>query len=82
MTSGVAKGAALWETTSMEAHNFLITKTDTSGKVVGIQCVRCGKIALYMPNGAISQALSKEECKREDASQAAARIVKQATEGH
>jgi hypothetical protein len=51
-------------------HDFLITKTDTSGKVVGVQCVRCGKIALYMPNGAVSSVLSKEECQHEHANQA------------
>jgi hypothetical protein len=63
----------------MERHNFLITKADTSGRIVGAQCVRCGKIALHAQNGAVSQALSEEECRCEDAIQAAVRIVREAT---
>jgi hypothetical protein len=66
---------------SIETHNFSITRTDTSGKLVGAQCIRCGKIALYMWNGAVSPRLSEEECQCEDASQAAVRIVREAKEG-
>jgi hypothetical protein len=78
--AGIADG--LWETTAMAKHQFEIAKTDIRGKVVGVQCVRCGKIALLMSNGAVSKDLSEEECSREDASQASVRGVREATEGN
>jgi hypothetical protein len=49
--------------------------------VAGVQCVRCSQIALYI-NAEIPEYILEQECPAtpEDFSQAAARIVRQATE--
>jgi len=49
--------------------------------VAGVQCVRCSQIVLYV-NAEIPEDMREQECPatREDFSQAAARIVKEATE--
>lgn len=78
-STGVAITFGLWETIGMAKHNFLVGKQDEKGNWIGTQCVRCGKIAFYK-DGKIPEDISAEECKREDASQAAARIVREATE--
>ena len=48
---------------------------------VGAQCIRCGQIALY-ENGQVPDDIREQECKKEDASQSAVRIVEEATEDH
>jgi hypothetical protein len=62
----------------MAKHKFLIGMYE-NGAVVGAQCVRCGVMALYV-GGKIPDDIKEQECKKEDESQAAARIVKEATE--
>ena len=48
--------------------------------VVGSQCARCGQIALF-EGGRIPDDIAAQECTRsEDFSQAAGRIVREATE--
>jgi uncharacterized OB-fold protein len=78
-STGVAKLFGLWETVRMAKHKFLLARHDGEGKLIGTQCVRCGKITLFK-NGKIPEDVSAEECWPEDVSQAAARIVKEATE--
>ena len=63
----------------MAKHKFLVGMYE-NGVVVGAQCVRCGVMALYV-NGKVPDDIQAQECKKEDASQAAARIVREATEG-
>jgi hypothetical protein len=50
--------------------------------VAGVQCVRCDQIVLFM-NAEIPEEFREQECPstHEDFSQAAARIVREATEG-
>lgn len=64
----------------MAKHNFLVGVHE-NGAIVGAQCVRCGQIALY-ENGKVPEDIATQECKKEDASQAAARIVRESTESH
>ena len=62
----------------MAKHKFMVAVNE-GGTTVGAQCMRCGQIALY-ENGKVPDDISEQECKKEDASQAAARIVREATE--
>ena len=54
---------------------------DEAGNIAGAQCVRCGQIVLF-ENGKIPDDMAAQECRKadEDFSQAAARIVREATE--
>ncbi|MGA2346353.1 MAG: hypothetical protein ABSF93_10125 [Candidatus Sulfotelmatobacter sp.] len=62
----------------MAKHKFAVAVNE-GGVTVGAQCIRCGAIVMYQ-NGQIPEDLREQECKREDASQAAVRIVREATE--
>jgi hypothetical protein len=61
----------------MAKHNFMVAVNEGDA-TVGAQCIRCGQIALY-ENGKVPDDIREQECKKEDASQAAARIVREAT---
>jgi hypothetical protein len=61
----------------MAKHNFLVGMYE-NGVVVGAQCARCGIMALYV-DGKIPDDIQEQECRREDASQAAVRVVREAT---
>jgi hypothetical protein len=63
----------------MAKHKFMVAVNDERGVTVGAQCIRCGQIALY-ENDRVPDDINAQECKKEDASQAAARIVREATE--
>jgi hypothetical protein len=65
----------------MAKHKFMVALNDERGAVIGAQCIRCGQIALY-ENGRVPDDITAQDCKKEDASQAAARIVREATEDH
>ena len=52
---------------------------DEHRTIVGAQCIRCGRIAMY-ENGKVPDDIQAQECDKEDASQAAAGIVREATE--
>ena len=71
---------SLWETTGMAKHKFLVGVFENDINV-GARCVRCGAIALF-ENGQVPEDIREQECQREDASQSAARIVREATEQH
>ncbi len=61
----------------MAKHQFGVIHDGTmSGS--NVQCIRCG-IIVPQVDGKISDVMLEQECKREDFSQAAARIVKEAT---
>jgi hypothetical protein len=65
----------------MAKHKFLIGVSE-NGTLVGAQCSRCSQIALHV-NGKVPDDIREQECpaaKREDFSQAAARIVREVTE--
>jgi hypothetical protein len=62
----------------MAKHKFMVAVNE-GGNTVGAQCIRCGQIALY-ENGQVPDDIREQECKKEDVSQAAARIVREATE--
>jgi hypothetical protein len=64
----------------MAKHKFEISVGDKAGNVVGARCSRCGKIAEFEDHGQIPKHLQDEECILEDPSQAAVRIVREATE--
>jgi hypothetical protein len=64
----------------MAKHKFLVGVFENDINV-GARCVGCGQIALF-ENGQVPEDIREQECKREDASQAAARIVREATEDH
>lgn len=66
----------------MAKHKFSGNVGDNAGNVVGTRCSRCGKVAKFEDLGKIPDDILNEECEREDASQAAARIVREATEDH
>ncbi len=61
--------------------NSLSLIRDKTASVIASQCIHCGLIVPHV-NGAIPGEVMEQGCKREDASQAAARIVKEATENH
>ncbi len=63
----------------MAKHRFERAVGDKAGNVVGASCVRCGKIVELENAGQIPDAIQAEECEPEDASQAAARIVREAS---
>jgi len=62
----------------MAKHNFDRPIGDNAGNIVATGCSRCGKI-VNLKDGEIPPEALQEECKREDFSQAAARIVREAT---
>ncbi len=62
----------------MAKHKFLSGVTE-NGVVVASQCAKCGQIAL-LENGRVPDDIAMQECSREDVNQAAARIVREATE--
>ena len=62
----------------MAKHKFSRSIIDDKGNVLGARCAHCGKPFLY-ENGEPPEELRNEECIEEDASQAAARIVREAT---
>jgi hypothetical protein len=66
----------------MEKHKFLLGVSDERGVVVGAQCVRCAQISLYDKTGKVPDETRQEDCpvEREDVNQAAARIIREATE--
>jgi hypothetical protein len=64
----------------MSKHRFSIPVADKAGNVVGVRCNRCGKIVEFENHGQIPSDVLAEECIPEGASQAAARIVREATE--
>jgi uncharacterized OB-fold protein len=61
----------------MVKHKFE-QSVDEGGQLVGVRCTRCGVIVLF-ENGRIPDDLQKQDCPHEDFSQAAARIVREAT---
>jgi hypothetical protein len=67
----------LWETVRMAKHNFLVGMFE-NGIVVGARCVRCGIMVLYV-DGKVPDDIQAQDCTKEDASQAAVRIVREAT---
>ncbi|HTW44563.1 MAG TPA: hypothetical protein VMD58_03375 [Acidobacteriaceae bacterium] len=64
----------------MAKHKFVIALFK-EGQKVGAKCGVCGLITLY-ENGEIPASIESQECpvEKEDFSQAAARIVREATE--
>jgi uncharacterized OB-fold protein len=62
----------------MAKHQFR-DAGDKAGNIVGVLCVKCGK-TFEFENLDIPENAKNEECKPEDFSQAAARIVRAATE--
>lgn len=62
----------------MAKHNFEQSVTEDGG-IVGARCTQCGQIALF-ENGRIPDEIQTQECRREDANKAAARIARQVTE--
>jgi hypothetical protein len=66
----------------MAKHKFEIPVGDKAGNVVGARCSRCGKIVEFENLGEIPKDIQDEQYTPEDASQAAARIVREATEAH
>lgn len=64
----------------MAKHKFLIGVSDDRGVVVGAQCVRCSQISLYDKTGKVPDDIRNEECESEDVNQAAARIIREATD--
>jgi hypothetical protein len=75
----VAIGIGLWETMVMAKHLFGLEVLDGNNRHTGFQCTKCGKI-VPIQDGKPPQEYLSEECTKEDASQAAVRIVRQATE--
>jgi hypothetical protein len=65
----------------MAKHTFDQPTADLAGNIDGALCTRCGKTVPLDDNHNIPDDVQNEECEREDVSQAAARIVRQATEG-
>lgn len=63
----------------MAKHQFKLGIVNNKGAVVGARCIRCGKAAIY-EKGKIPTEIQNQNCVPEDASQAAARIVREATE--
>jgi hypothetical protein len=62
----------------MAKQNFDRATADNAGNVDGALCSRCGK-TVKLENGDIPTDMKNEECRPEDFSQAAARIVREAT---
>jgi hypothetical protein len=62
----------------MAKHKFNISVNE-NGASVGAQCVHCGQIVLF-ENGRVLDDISAQECVREDSNQAAARVIREATE--
>jgi hypothetical protein len=62
----------------MLKHNFSAGLADDKGNIIGGRCVRCGKPTLFI-HGQVAESVRNEECVKEDVSQAAARIVREAT---
>jgi len=71
--------SGLWETMVMAKHSFGLEVLDDKNAHTGFQCTRCGKI-VPVENGKPPKQFIAEECTKEDPSQAAVRIVRQATE--
>jgi hypothetical protein len=61
----------------MAKHNFGL---EVTVPIAGFQCTKCGKI-VPSEDGKPPKKSVAEECQKEDCSQAAARIVREATEG-
>ena len=80
----VAFGAGLWETVGMnDRTKLLIIKRDSKGNPVSGHCSKCGRLFYFIDTEKSKRndySFAGHECKREDASQAAARIVREATE--
>ena len=80
----VAKTTGLWETVGMaEKPRIYVVNKDASGMVISGHCSKCGRIFQFentREGRRVEKAFDTHECKPEDASQAAARIVKEATE--
>lgn len=62
----------------MAKHRFLTALTE-DGAPVGAQCARCQVIVLFV-DGVIPEDIRNQECVREDVNQAAARVIREATE--
>jgi len=65
-------------------HKVRIIDRDPNGTPMLGHCTACGRAFKFenTPDGRkLEEAAETSECKREDASQAAARIVREATEG-
>ena len=62
----------------MAKHKFLVGVFENDINV-GARCVRCGQIALF-ENGQVPEDIRAQECQKEDSSQAALRVVREATE--
>jgi hypothetical protein len=69
----------LWETMGMAKHKFDRATADKAGNVDGALCTRCGRTVELDDDGNIPTDVQNEECEREDFSQAAARVVREAT---
>ena len=76
---GAAPKVGLWETVRMAKHKFLIGLKDDKDNIIGARCSRCGKPTLFV-HGQLPEEVRDEECVKEDFSQAAAKIVREATE--
>lgn len=63
----------------MAKHKFISAFVPNKDEdFLRVQCAHCGKLVV-VPKGKIPDDALKEECRREDFSQAAARIVREAT---
>jgi hypothetical protein len=56
----------------MAKHKFMVA-VDEDNVTVGAQCIRFGLIAMYV-DGKVPDDIREQDCKKEDASQAAARL--------
>ena len=85
----LALGSSLWETVRMTKRNLRILKSAGGTPTLGV-CEYCNTTfeAFRDETGFVSNKddvrdqFEAHKCKREDASQAAARIVKEATDDH
>ena len=80
----VAKTSGPWETVGMaEKPRIYVVNKDASGMVISGHYSKCGRIFQFentREGRRVEKAFDTHECTPEDASQAAARIVKEATE--
>lgn len=60
----------------MAKHRFGL---EVTVPIQGFQCTKCGKIVPRTEDGKVPKEFVVEECPKEDFSQAAARIVREAT---
>ena len=80
----LAIGSGLWETMGMaDKPRIYVVNKDARGMVISGHCSKCGRLFQFentREGRRVEKAFDTHECKPEDASQAAARIVKEATQ--